>query len=212
MSSSEQPETPSNPATSVNRTLTAVFPFILGFTSTTHQPSDNRQNNRPLPDLPEGFVILNPLVTIPYLNLETLFSQMMLPKSGPLPASKASIDAMPVVEVTEESLEECPICLSEYEIGGELKEMPCKHRFHMGCIEKWLGMNGSCPVCRYSMPVETKEEEERGRTVGELSVTFQFEFAGGRTRNNNNNNQDSDLRGSGENPTPPSTEEADCNS
>ncbi|KDP27158.1 hypothetical protein JCGZ_19857 [Jatropha curcas] len=75
-------------------------------------------------------------------------------KSGPLPASKESIDAMPRIIVTEDRVEDCPICLDEMSIGGEIREMPCKHGFHSGCIEKWLGIHGSCPICRFGMPVE----------------------------------------------------------
>ena len=37
------------------------------------------------------------------------------------------------------------ICLEESEIGGYVKEMPYKHKFHSGCIEKWLGLNAPDP-------------------------------------------------------------------
>ncbi|XP_059451337.1 E3 ubiquitin-protein ligase MPSR1-like [Corylus avellana] len=77
-------------------------------------------------------------------------------KRGPLPALRVSIEAMPRVAVTQEEAvaKECAICLDGYEVGGEAREMPCKHRFHSGCIERWLGLHGSCPVCRFAMPVE----------------------------------------------------------
>jgi hypothetical protein len=75
---------------------------------------------------------------------------------GPFPASRVSIEAMPRVAVTKEEVVEkdCAICLDGYEVGGEAREMPCKHSFHSGCIERWLGLHGSCPVCRFAMPVE----------------------------------------------------------
>ncbi|CAA2983618.1 E3 ubiquitin- ligase RING1-like [Olea europaea subsp. europaea] len=103
------------------------------------------------------------------LAVESFLSGMPR-KEGPLPASKASIEAMPAVKITEPG-SECPICLTEYELNGEVKEMPCKHKFHSDCIDKWLRVNGSCPVCRYNMPVEEKketgsEEEERQRIEG----------------------------------------------
>lgn len=95
----------------------------------------------------------------------------ILNKEGPAPASKASIEAMPAVKVTEEGTE-CSICLTEFEVGGEVKEMPCKHKYHSDCIEKWLGIHGSCPVCRYKMPVEEKKTEEGGNTVVNEYVVF----------------------------------------
>ncbi|KAF2313619.1 hypothetical protein GH714_012431 [Hevea brasiliensis] len=83
-------------------------------------------------------------------------------KSGPLPASKASIDAMPRITVTEDCVKDCAICLDEMSVGGVIREMPCKHGFHSGCIEKWLGLHRSCPVCRFMMPTEDDGTEDDG--------------------------------------------------
>ncbi|KAJ9188143.1 hypothetical protein P3X46_003533 [Hevea brasiliensis] len=45
----------------------------------------------------------------------------------------------------------CAICLSEYCSKDTLRCIPaCNHWFHVGCIDKWLRMNNSCPVCRNS--------------------------------------------------------------
>ncbi|KAE8717087.1 putative Ribosomal protein L34e superfamily protein [Hibiscus syriacus] len=77
-------------------------------------------------------------------------------KPGPAPAPKASIEAMPRIKV-KESGSDCIICLEEFEIDEEAREMPCKHVFHSGCIEKWLQIHGTCPVCRFLMPTETVE-------------------------------------------------------
>ncbi|PON51347.1 43kDa postsynaptic protein [Parasponia andersonii] len=43
----------------------------------------------------------------------------------------------------------CPICLSEYRSKETLRCIPeCKHCFHAECIDEWLRLNGTCPVCR----------------------------------------------------------------
>ncbi|XP_075646725.1 putative RING-H2 finger protein ATL21A [Castanea sativa] len=43
----------------------------------------------------------------------------------------------------------CPICLSEYCPKDTLRCIPeCKHCFHVECIDEWLRMNKTCPVCR----------------------------------------------------------------
>ncbi|OMO79760.1 Zinc finger, RING-type [Corchorus capsularis] len=45
----------------------------------------------------------------------------------------------------------CPICLSEYEPKETLRTIPeCNHYFHANCIDEWLKMNASCPLCRNS--------------------------------------------------------------
>ncbi|KAB2610211.1 E3 ubiquitin-protein ligase RING1-like [Pyrus ussuriensis x Pyrus communis] len=83
-------------------------------------------------------------------NIGNRFRQ---PSSAAVAASKASIDAMPRVTVTEVGAD-CAICMGDLEIGGEAREMPCKHRFHSPCIEAWLCRRASCPLCRFSVPKE----------------------------------------------------------
>ena len=51
----------------------------------------------------------------------------------------------------EEASLRCCICLTDFEGGESLKEMPCKHYFHSDCLENWLYQNGSCPICRKSL-------------------------------------------------------------
>ncbi|XP_057811899.1 E3 ubiquitin-protein ligase MPSR1-like [Salvia miltiorrhiza] len=113
------------------------------------------------------------------------FDDLLPPKAGRRAASKASIDAMPTVEVASGedsgSSEQCAVCLEGWEGGETAREMPCKHRFHGGCIERWLSISGSCPVCRYQMPEEEEEEknrDERGRRRG---VWVSFSFGGDRS-------------------------------
>nr|ACG37229.1 ubiquitin-protein ligase CIP8 [Zea mays] len=83
---------------------------------------------------------------------------------GVPPASKAAIAALKEVKAGEgegegeDALGECAICLDAVEGTG--KEMPCGHRFHGRCLERWLGVHGNCPVCRRELPAPAKEEEE----------------------------------------------------
>ncbi|GJZ20128.1 putative RING-H2 finger protein ATL21A [Tanacetum coccineum] len=45
----------------------------------------------------------------------------------------------------------CPICLSEYHVKENVRCIPeCRHCFHAECIDEWLKMNGTCPICRNS--------------------------------------------------------------
>ncbi|GLT26964.1 hypothetical protein SLA2020_019980 [Shorea laevis] len=81
---------------------------------------------------------------------------------GTPPAQKEAIEALPTVKI-EENIQ-CSVCLDDFEIGTEVKEMPCKHKFHCGCILPWLELHSSCPVCRYQLPAdESKLDSERSR-------------------------------------------------
>lgn len=45
----------------------------------------------------------------------------------------------------------CPICLSEYVSKETVRCIPeCDHCFHIECIDAWLKIHGSCPLCRNS--------------------------------------------------------------
>lgn len=44
---------------------------------------------------------------------------------------------------------QCTICLGEYEEKDVLRIMPkCGHIFHLTCIDIWLRIQTTCPVCR----------------------------------------------------------------
>ncbi|XP_074293691.1 putative RING-H2 finger protein ATL21A [Silene latifolia] len=47
----------------------------------------------------------------------------------------------------------CPICLGEYLAKETLRTLPhCGHCFHAECVDEWLELNASCPVCRNTPP------------------------------------------------------------
>ncbi|KAK4483451.1 hypothetical protein RD792_010638 [Penstemon davidsonii] len=48
-------------------------------------------------------------------------------------------------------LQECCICICAYEDGAELRELPCRHHFHSACIDKWLRINATCPLCKFNI-------------------------------------------------------------
>lgn len=88
-------------------------------------------------------------------GLEELFEQLSAnDRSGPPPASRLSIDAMPTIKITNKHLRSdshCPVCQDKFELGSEARQMPCKHVYHSDCIVPWLVQHNSCPVCRQEL-------------------------------------------------------------
>ncbi|KAJ9159707.1 hypothetical protein P3X46_025186 [Hevea brasiliensis] len=45
----------------------------------------------------------------------------------------------------------CSICLAEYSDSDVLRLLPdCDHLFHVQCVDQWLKLHPTCPICRNS--------------------------------------------------------------
>ncbi|GAA0142142.1 hypothetical protein Leryth_000988 [Lithospermum erythrorhizon] len=55
------------------------------------------------------------------------------------------------VEDSNTNIITCSICLGDYKNSDVLRELPdCGHIFHAKCIDTWLRMHPTCPLCRTS--------------------------------------------------------------
>ncbi|KAJ9495881.1 hypothetical protein H2202_008675 [Exophiala xenobiotica] len=49
----------------------------------------------------------------------------------------------------ENNQAECPVCMQDFVDKDNVRVLPCEHRFHQTCIDRWLlDVSGTCPVCR----------------------------------------------------------------
>lgn len=45
----------------------------------------------------------------------------------------------------------CSICLGDYKNSDMLRKLPdCGHLFHLKCVDPWLRLHPTCPICRTS--------------------------------------------------------------
>lgn len=72
----------------------------------------------------------------------------------------------------------CPICIDNFEAGGNCLELPCHHLFHKKCIEPWVLDKGTCPMCKINIFValglETEEQAAANTTTGNTNPTAVF--------------------------------------
>jgi hypothetical protein len=76
-----------------------------------------------------------------------------IPEPGPTGATPADLDNLEKTvfsehDVAPEGEECCAICLGDYEAQDELRVLPCKHTFHVSCVDEWLLKKATCPRCR----------------------------------------------------------------
>lgn len=98
-------------------------------------------------------------------------------KHAPPSASEEAISKLPREPVSVEDLEaqrDCPVCQEDFHLGDQMVRMPCKHRFHEPCIVEWLKINGTCPVCRFSI-VSNEENKKDEVREGSSSTSVESE-------------------------------------
>ncbi|KAL9141969.1 hypothetical protein ABFS82_14G138700 [Erythranthe guttata] len=98
----------------------------------------------------------------------TIFVDESEPQNGVVGLDQAVINSYPKLVFAKRSGNwgndsVCSICLCEYRESEVLRMLPdCKHCFHAMCVDAWLKLNASCPVCRNSplpTPMSTPLQE-----------------------------------------------------
>ncbi|KAL5223687.1 hypothetical protein ABZP36_010326 [Zizania latifolia] len=78
------------------------------------------------------------------------------------PAARVAVERLQVVAIgVEEAAQGCAVCKDRIIQGELVTLLPCAHFYHGACIEPWLAIRNSCPVCRYELPTDDPEYEKR---------------------------------------------------
>lgn len=107
----------------------------------------NNRNNRVVADI--GLTLAQ-ITELQSRELTPEDYELLLILDASLPKktlSKSLIDTFKTITLTSDSDDVCCVCMCSYAAGEVLKELPCGHRFHSGCIETWLSTaSTNCPV------------------------------------------------------------------
>jgi hypothetical protein len=78
----------------------------------------------------------------------------------PTPSYLYMSGALPTHIVTAEELQNvpdelkvCTICIEDFCAGDEQRTLPCFHRFHSACVDRWLHQHSTCPICKHQVDV-----------------------------------------------------------
>jgi len=87
----------------------------------------------------------------------------------PRGATDSMIRNLPVHKFTPGYLEEddssCAICLSDYILDDKIRILPCKHHFHLECVDRWLIINKTCPFCKRDITNTTSNNNNKSTTT-----------------------------------------------
>jgi hypothetical protein len=52
--------------------------------------------------------------------------------------------------VAADGEDECSLCMLLYEPGDTIRHLPCRHVYHVECVDRWLtgGQDRTCPLCK----------------------------------------------------------------
>jgi hypothetical protein len=69
------------------------------------------------------------------------------------PADPQVLAQLPRFSVaSDQSLDECTVCMGAPEAGDACVKLPCGHVFHDECLAPWMRAHDTCPTCRRSLP------------------------------------------------------------
>jgi len=53
----------------------------------------------------------------------------------------------PALEAEDSWGHGCAVCICDFDVGDQLRKLPCGHQFHCECIDRWLHISRKCPLC-----------------------------------------------------------------
>jgi len=107
-------------------------------------PNNNNNNNQAGDNPSNGRLIF---------IADNIYQQLQLSQSNlesvKKVLSKGQIEKLKLDVIREDMIDNCVICCENYIKTEIIRILPCNHRFHRGCVDKYLKKNSiNCPICR----------------------------------------------------------------
>ncbi|KAK9880252.1 hypothetical protein WA026_010128 [Henosepilachna vigintioctopunctata] len=133
-------------------------------------------------------------------GLDTIITQLLnqMDSTGPPPLSRTSIDSLPVVKVDDEQVSQklqCSVCWEDFVIDENVRQLPCLHIYHEGCIRPWLELHGTCPICRQNLGTDDQLRDVQGPSGTQATSSYddlqQSAYGNYNSESNNSSNSES---------------------
>jgi len=85
------------------------------------------------------------------LALDENTPTMVFAAAAPEQIGRLPIQTLQPETITKEPMKACPICLEPFQVGDTLRTMPCMHKFHSKCLDHWLSIKATCPICKFDL-------------------------------------------------------------
>ena len=120
---------------------------------------------------------------VPYgMSMDDIITQLMeqnAMSNAPPPATADAMESLPRIKADQKLVDggkECTVCKDGFNVGESVIPLPCTHVLygllmfsadfsHEDCIVPWLKINGSCPVCRYSLNNQSHDSPSSSSTA-----------------------------------------------
>ncbi|KAI5169913.1 hypothetical protein PAEPH01_1092 [Pancytospora epiphaga] len=94
-------------------------------------------------------VLLMTLTSIYLIEIATIFTIKLIASIANLSYKETKYsEKESTLEYGRVDPSDCPICKGDFTDDEMVKRLKCKHLFHSQCIDEWLDIKKSCPLCK----------------------------------------------------------------